>query len=82
MTVGAVVAFAGLYAFNNTMIMCPANGCSASEILAIYARLFALQCAGMFLVALGDLFVLKTKFINSQAGSTRVPQVDPKNMKT
>ena len=82
MTVGAVVAFAGLYAFNNTGVMCPANGCSASELFAIYAPLFALQCVGMLLVALGDLFILKTRYINSQAGSARVPQIDTKNLKT
>src|SRR5579863_1972358 len=32
MVIGTFIALAGLYALNNTMVMCPANGCSPAAL--------------------------------------------------
>ena len=78
--IGAFIAFVGFYLVNSTSVMCPAGGCSASEIMAIYGPLYAMFYGGMILVVLGDLLILSTKFMKSfnsshseQPGTTLTP---------
>jgi hypothetical protein len=68
-TIGTVLSFIGFYLFNTTMVYCPANGCSNAEMLAIYGPLLGLLYIGMILVALGDVFILKTKFMKAPTES-------------
>jgi hypothetical protein len=65
MIIGAIIAFAGFYEVNNTLVMCPAGGCSASEIMTIYGPLYAIFYSGMTLVVLGDPLILATKFMKT-----------------
>jgi hypothetical protein len=63
MVIGALIAFAGFYDFNNMLVSCPADGCSASALMGIYGPIYAMFYSGMILVALGDLLVMATKFM-------------------
>ena len=67
MVIGALIAFAGFYDLNNTLVSCPAGGCSASALMSIYGPMYGMFYAGMILVALGDVLIMKTKFMKTPA---------------
>jgi hypothetical protein len=78
LVVGAILASYGLFALNNTLVSCPAFGCSAAELWRIYGFNISLY-AGTTAAAIGSALVLAAAFMGVKPEKWRnqmvVPQV-------
>gem|GEM_PF-4218722 len=67
--VGAILTVLGLYGLNTTMVNCPANGCSSSELWAIYGPYEISLWSGVILLISGVAMVTLSYFVPAPRGA-------------
>lgn len=61
--VGAILIVLGLYGLNTTVVNCPANGCSSSELWTIYGPYEISLWSGVILLISGIAMVMLSYFM-------------------